>query len=90
LRRRKTLLVRQGVPHSGLSDHPFAKDLDQSIVEVLARCAKIRRLEVGDYLGREGEPADSVFLISAGQVAVEIAVPLEPPGKLKFSVQVKL
>ena len=60
-----------------LSEHPFAKDLDPIQVENLAQCARLRRLEAGDYLWHEGEPADSLFVISSGQLALEVAVPPE-------------
>jgi CRP/FNR family transcriptional regulator, cyclic AMP receptor protein len=47
-----------------------------SVLERLATtCATERRVEAGERLCREGDPADSFFLIQAGVVALEIVVP---------------
>jgi CRP/FNR family cyclic AMP-dependent transcriptional regulator len=60
-----------------LREHPFTRDLDPIEVENLAQCARLCRLEPGDYLWHECERADSVFLISSGQLALEVTVPFD-------------
>jgi len=44
-------------------------------LEVVAGCAKNVRFAPGEQLFREGEPADTFYLVRAGQVVTEIWVP---------------
>ncbi|MEP0323994.1 cyclic nucleotide-binding domain-containing protein [Bauldia litoralis] len=56
-------------------DHPFFKGLDESFLELVCGCAQNVRFEAGAYLFREGGPADQLYLIREGRVALEIAAP---------------
>jgi CRP/FNR family transcriptional regulator, cyclic AMP receptor protein len=58
-----------------LSNHPFVVDLDADHVEMLISCGKSARFERGEYLAREGEPADAFYLIESGEVIIEIHAP---------------
>jgi CRP-like cAMP-binding protein len=58
-----------------LSNHPFVVDLDARHVEMLISCGKSTRFERGEYLAREGEPADAFYLIESGKVILEIHAP---------------
>ena len=58
-----------------LSNHPFVVDLDAHHVEMLISCGKSARFERGEYLAREGDPADAFYLIESGEVILEIHVP---------------
>ncbi|HTP86641.1 MAG TPA: cyclic nucleotide-binding domain-containing protein [Bryobacteraceae bacterium] len=58
-----------------LSNHPFVRDLDPDHVEMLISCGKSARFEQGEYLAREGGPADAFYLIESGEVALEIHAP---------------
>lgn len=62
-----------------IQEHPFFRGLDARFVELVCGCAKNVRFETGQYLFREGEPADEFYLIRAGHVALEIFAPGRPP-----------
>jgi CRP/FNR family transcriptional regulator, cyclic AMP receptor protein len=57
--------------------HPFFAGLEAELAQVISGCARNLRFESGQYLGREGDPADEFFLIRQGKVALEIL----PPGR---------
>ncbi len=58
-----------------LMDHPFFAELPPDSVDLVAGCAKNVRFHTGEYLFREGEPADSFFVIREGRVALEMRRP---------------
>jgi len=58
-----------------VSEHPFLKGLDQSLLEAIAGCAKNEVYDAGAYLFREGEPAHSFYLIRHGKIALEMFGP---------------
>lgn len=58
-----------------LREHAFLDGLDESACSVIGGCAKHVRFETGTYLLREGAPADELYLILDGRVALEVAVP---------------
>ncbi|MBN8898412.1 MAG: cyclic nucleotide-binding domain-containing protein, partial [Rhodospirillales bacterium] len=62
-----------------LAAHPFAADMDPDVLRTIAGCCSNAIYHPGDYLFREGEPADAFFLIRHGQVALEIHVPQGAP-----------
>jgi CRP/FNR family transcriptional regulator, cyclic AMP receptor protein len=66
-----------------LAEHPFFEGLDQEYVSFLAGCAKNVRFQQGEFLLREGEPADAFFIIRHGRVALEI----DTPGRGSIVVQ---
>ncbi|MCB1487766.1 MAG: cyclic nucleotide-binding domain-containing protein [Bauldia sp.] len=55
--------------------HPFFAGLDESFLELVVGCAKNVRFRSGEYMFREGGPADQFYLIREGRVALEIAAP---------------
>lgn len=55
-----------------LAEHPFAKDLDQRYLTLLAGCSQNVRLEAGDFVFREGEEANHFYLIRQGMVAIQV------------------
>ena len=65
--------------------HPLFAGLEEKIGQVVAGCARNHRFNAGEYLGHEGEPADEVFLIRHGKVALEILPPGQPASV--FSTQ---
>src|SRR5207237_1795424 len=58
-----------------LAGHPFFKDLDASLLKLIAPLATSERFEDGEYILREGQNANEFYLIQAGQVALEIYTP---------------
>jgi CRP-like cAMP-binding protein len=62
-----------------VKEHPFFAGLTPEHADLVAGCAKNHRFDAGDYLMREGDPADEFFLIRHGRVALEIAAPGQAP-----------
>jgi CRP-like cAMP-binding protein len=58
-----------------VSEHPFFANLDESFCALVAGCAKNVRFEAGEYLVREGESADQLYLLRHGHVGLEISAP---------------
>lgn len=78
-----------------LGEHAFVAELSRAQVEFLTGCAKNARYERGQFLFREDTPADTLFLLRQGKVALEADVPgrgsvqvetLGPGGVLGWSV----
>ncbi len=55
-----------------LTEHPFARDLDERYLKLLVGCAMNVRFEAGEFLFREGAEANHFYLIRQGVVAVEV------------------
>jgi CRP-like cAMP-binding protein len=64
-----------------IRQHPFFKDLEPSCCEMIAGCGQNVRFDAGQYLFREGGPADRFFLIRHGRVAFEITLPGREPAR---------
>jgi CRP-like cAMP-binding protein len=58
-----------------LREHSFFAGLAPEYITLVTGCARNHRFNAGDYLFREGEPADEFFLIRHGRVALEIVAP---------------
>jgi CRP-like cAMP-binding protein len=55
-----------------LRSHSFIADLDVEHVRFLVGCAANVRFKPGEYLVREGQPEEKLFLLRQGTVSVEI------------------
>lgn len=56
-------------------ESPLFEDLQPAHLELITGCAKNVRFAPGEQLFREGEPADTFYLVRHGQVSIEIFVP---------------
>jgi CRP-like cAMP-binding protein len=56
-------------------EHPFFAGLEEAFCELICGCAKNVRFEAGEYLFREGEPADQFYLLRQGQAALQLTAP---------------
>jgi CRP-like cAMP-binding protein len=63
-----------------LADVPAFDGMPAQYLGLIAGCASNRVFADGEYLAREGEPANAFYVIRAGAVALEIDVP--PRGAL--------
>jgi CRP/FNR family transcriptional regulator, cyclic AMP receptor protein len=61
---------------------PAFAGLAPEYCDLIGGCTRNVRFDKGDYLFREGEPADAFFLIRHGRVALEIVAPGR--GPLRF------
>lgn len=62
-----------------LAEHPFFLGLAPEDRHFIAGCARNHRFDAGQYVGREGEPANEFFLIRHGRVNLEIVAPGRQP-----------
>lgn len=58
-----------------LRSHKFFAGLDPAHLSLLAGCASTVAFPTDSYLFREGDPAQTFYLIRQGRIALEIAVP---------------
>jgi CRP/FNR family transcriptional regulator, cyclic AMP receptor protein len=65
-----------------ICEHPLFAGMAPEHCELMGGCPKNVRFDKGQYLFREGEPADEFFLIRHGRVALEIMAPGR--GPLRF------
>lgn len=66
-----------------LKAHPFNADLDPEHVRFLVGCAKNVRFRPGEYLMREGDREDTLYLIRQGTVTIEMPRPAGDPVGLE-------
>ncbi len=62
-----------------LREHAFFAGFPEDQIALVCGCARNHRFDAGQYLFREGEPANEFFLIRHGKVALEIAAPGQAP-----------
>ena len=62
-----------------LTEVPLFAGLKPAELELLAGCAKNVRFTEGEVLFREGDPADTFYVVRHGSVALEIFVPARGP-----------
>ena len=61
-----------------LREHPFFAGIAPEHSALVVGCARNHMFNTGQYLFREGDPADEFFLIREGRVALEIVAPGHP------------
>lgn len=66
-----------------VAESPVFAGLDQPYLELIAGCAQNVGFEAGKYLFREGDPADTFYLVRHGRVLLETFV----PGRGALTVQ---
>jgi CRP/FNR family cyclic AMP-dependent transcriptional regulator len=62
-----------------LPTHPFFAGLDDSVADLLAGCAVNVHFRAGQHLFRQGEHADTFYVIRHGRVSLEVHSPNGPP-----------
>lgn len=63
-----------------LRSHPFLAELDLPHVQFLVGCARNVRFRAGEYLVREGDRMDALYLLRQGTVILEMQRPGDPIG----------
>lgn len=58
-----------------LAAHPFFGGLAPAHRELIASCARNVQFGEGEYIAREGEPADQFFVVRSGRIAIAIQAP---------------
>lgn len=62
-----------------IAEHPFFVGLDDGFTNLMVSCASNVRFKAGTYILREGDPANTFYLIRKGKVAVEVLAPQHKP-----------
>jgi CRP/FNR family transcriptional regulator, cyclic AMP receptor protein len=62
-----------------LAAHPFLAGLEPEYTRFLVGCTRTVRFRVGDYLMREGDREDTLYLVRQGTVAIEVPRPGADP-----------
>jgi len=65
-----------------IREHPFFAGLGEEFVKLVTGCTKNVRFENGQYVFREGGPADEFYLLREGRVSLEV----HSPGRGAISV----
>jgi CRP-like cAMP-binding protein len=58
-----------------LREHPFFEGMNEAYRDLVAGCAANEVFHAGEYIYKEGRPADKFYLIRHGRVALEVHVP---------------
>lgn len=58
-----------------LAAHPFVVGFDPAMIEFVVGCAKNVRFKPGEYLFRENQSADTLYLLRQGRLNLECHVP---------------
>ena len=58
-----------------LMETPFFEGMSEDHLQTMSGCGKLARFKAGEFLIREGEAADTFYLIREGDVAIESHVP---------------
>jgi CRP/FNR family transcriptional regulator, cyclic AMP receptor protein len=62
-----------------LEQHPFFAGLDGDTLTFIAGCGTIAHFAAGEQILEEGQPADRMYVIRAGHVALEVVAPDRDP-----------
>ncbi|HEX6804660.1 MAG TPA: cyclic nucleotide-binding domain-containing protein [Terriglobales bacterium] len=62
-----------------IAEHPFFQGLEPEFANLLVGCASNARFRAGDYIFREGGPANEFYLVRKGKVSLEIFAPQREP-----------
>jgi len=58
-----------------LGEHPFFQGLGQAHLATLVGCASNVKFAAGEFVFRQGQPADRFYIVRHGNVALEIFAP---------------
>lgn len=62
-----------------IREHPFFQSFAPKHLDLIVGCASNHTLKKGEFLFREGKPAEEFFLLRQGRVALECNVPQRGP-----------
>jgi CRP/FNR family transcriptional regulator, cyclic AMP receptor protein len=62
-----------------LSEHPFLQGMTDSQLALLVGCASNVVFKPGEFIIREGQPADNFYFIRHGMVQIETHIPQKGP-----------
>ena len=62
-----------------IAEHPFFAGLDHGFMTLMVGCASNVRFKAGTYILKEGDPANTFYLIREGRAALEVFAPQHKP-----------
>jgi CRP-like cAMP-binding protein len=62
-----------------IAEHPFFVGLDDGFTNLMVGCASNVRFKAGTYILKEGDAANTFYLIREGNVALEVFAPQHKP-----------
>lgn len=62
-----------------LAENPFFEGMSDAHLQTMAGCGKLVRFRPGEFLLREGDKADTFYVIRDGEVAIESNIPAAGP-----------
>ena len=62
-----------------IGEHPFFAGLEAGFLSLMVSCASNVRFKAGTYILKEGEAANTFYLIREGKVALELPAPQHKP-----------
>jgi CRP-like cAMP-binding protein len=65
-----------------VGEHPFFVGLDPAHLATVVGCASNVKFEAGDFIFRDGDPADHFYVLRQGKVSVEIFAPVRGPIRI--------
>ncbi|HLN15861.1 MAG TPA: cyclic nucleotide-binding domain-containing protein [Acidimicrobiales bacterium] len=75
--------MRQTTLPELVARHPLLSGLPGDAVEHVAGCARNMSFPAGRLLQREGDPADTLYLLRRGRVRIEVHAPGRPPAVIE-------
>jgi CRP/FNR family cyclic AMP-dependent transcriptional regulator len=68
---------------STLTEHPFLSGLEEALASTVAGFARARTFARGEYLFREGDAANTFYLLISGRASLEVHVPGKGPTRVE-------
>jgi CRP/FNR family cyclic AMP-dependent transcriptional regulator len=62
-----------------LKEHPFLKDLEERYIQLITGCASNIVFKPNEFIFREGEEANSFYIIRQGKIIIETYMPEKGP-----------
>jgi CRP/FNR family cyclic AMP-dependent transcriptional regulator len=62
-----------------IAEHSFFTGLEDAFIDLMVSCASNVRFKKGEYIFKEGDPANTFYLLRAGRVALEVFAPQRKP-----------
>lgn len=64
-------------------EHPLFSDLDPKYIDLLVECASLVKFEENQLIFKEGNPANTFYIVRHGRVALELYVPHVGPTTIE-------
>ena len=66
-----------------IAEHPFFEGMEADQLALIAGCARNVRFDAGEFIFRQGDVADTFFILRHGRVALEAPGPHREPRRIQ-------